>query len=1316
MTKAVFGQPITATDVERLPPDDGASSFVRLCGTLIGAALAERAGVFTFPEITERVNVPDRGVDATYTTPAALDIAETGGLVGPGKTVYQCKYRDVAAGPRGALLNGIVQQLRKDLRRAVPECNRYVFLTNLDLSAAHRTRLRETLLGQPPLASRAVVAWGAAEIAQALNAAPRLRHVFFSRGGLCSLDTAKSELRAAYEKVGWPAFVGRQAERRAIAGFADDPGARYLEVIGPPYSGRTRLVIEALEQRGASVLWASEPQAATLDLFRELDSHESPGILVVDACTPGVLAGIRDRALSRQRLKTIAVCTGGEREAWWAEPGRVVVDRLAHGDAATLVRSVLPGVAPLQESWIIEASGGVPGLVLHVASLLRDGAVSPTSDPHTVQHRLGDLVLDQYVTRAELTREAREWLDVASVLSAVGVEGDVRQEIDDVAAALGVRSGTFEQARDELEDRGLVRRRGRFVEVVPPRLAEELASRALSRSETALAELMLRLTPAAFLRFLERFRNLPGDITKKTVAAVLGTGVWFPDLSALERGEARFRVLVPAAPGEALRCLERLLGSLSAEELLGRVTGDFRLSVVSALDDLTLGSRTFRGAARLLLALSEGETEAFGNSARQAFVSLFHWKHPEIAAPLPVRLEVLEEGAGSGSAARRAVVAKACGMAFSEHGIIFHHDSKGAAVPEGPARPRTWEEVRCYGLGVLGVLDRLIADPEPAVDGEAVASLLEVSRPFIVVSLLPDGFHDLGSKTLDGLEKVARSAKSARQRAAVVSRLELILEDLQKRADVEPEGMAGAVVGRIRALIETLTLGSPKDRLWHWVGPRTWRQEVDEQCSEHEAEAIRSVAADLVTKPDTLVEELPWLTTEDAERRSLLFGELGKQDRGERLLDPILDTRGDRFWPGAVAAYFQGWHEAEPEAAGRALDALIASRPDLSTGTLAATIYLPTSSDTPHRVRRIADHGRIPRPELARDLALGLGWERLSASDAEELIASLDDGSAETRSALLQAFWLRLVRGAEVGAGLESLGWSFLESTLPVYEDRGRNWGWDALAAKLGERNPKRLLILFERLMRENVTAGRRRFQVSESLPLTWKTLRRRERSGVLHVLLGLALTSDAPYWLDWTLSKLIQPGEDLAALMAFAERAGIEGARVVADVADAEKPGFWKLARELVARWGQDEPLAERLGSRTLSGAWAGSPVPMISGRMQGAEQLLSDTDPKVVRWAQQVLADLEEWQKTAAREDREDWIWDQRISRAELEGMLDRKDAPERVWAIGRLLKDAPEERVRELLSPEDILEALPKLGHLDERTRRKWESWARHWRRAD
>src|SRR5439155_937319 len=113
-----------------------------------------------------------------------------------------------------------------------------------------------------------------AEIAVRLNQSPHLRHLFFSTGGFCTLDVAEEDLRAAYKTVGWPPFVGRGHERAAIEEFVKASTARVMQVVGPRYVGKTRLVIEALKPYGAGVAWASRAEGLLVDHFRDLDTSD----------------------------------------------------------------------------------------------------------------------------------------------------------------------------------------------------------------------------------------------------------------------------------------------------------------------------------------------------------------------------------------------------------------------------------------------------------------------------------------------------------------------------------------------------------------------------------------------------------------------------------------------------------------------------------------------------------------------------------------------------------------------------------------------------------------------------------------------------------------------------------------------------------------------------------------------------------------------------------------------------------------------------------------------------------------------------------
>ncbi len=222
MTKTVFGQSVTAINVERLRADTGPTDFVRLCGALIGKALADRVGSLTLPQISERITAPDGGVDAEYTTPESLALPETGGLVGPGKTVFQFKYRDASATNRSAIVQKLVQKLREDFSRVAPRCDRYALLTNVHLSGAQARRLRDALVeSYLPFSNKQMVIWGAAEIA--LHVTSDLRPLFLSEGGFRSPNLAESERkREGREEWIWDYRI-RQADLEKMLEDADSP-------------------------------------------------------------------------------------------------------------------------------------------------------------------------------------------------------------------------------------------------------------------------------------------------------------------------------------------------------------------------------------------------------------------------------------------------------------------------------------------------------------------------------------------------------------------------------------------------------------------------------------------------------------------------------------------------------------------------------------------------------------------------------------------------------------------------------------------------------------------------------------------------------------------------------------------------------------------------------------------------------------------------------------------------------------------------------------------------------------------------------------
>jgi hypothetical protein len=1300
MRKAVFGEPVTAEDVEALPADTGPTAFVRLCGVLIGRALAERFGHSVVPQITERIVVPDQAVDAEYVSPPIEGAPEASGLLGPGRTVFQFKYRDARAGGRTAALGSLRGQLRKDFARGGPACDRFVLMTNLHLAGAQPHKLRALLDGVPALAGKPIVVWGAAEIALRLNESPHLRHLFFSAGGLCTLDVAEEELKAAYETLGWPPFVGRAQERAAIEEFVRAPGARVIQVVGPRYIGKTRLVLEALKPYGANVLWATQPDGVSLDHFRDLDTSDEGTILVVDRCEPTSMPRILEAAGSRRRLKTIVVARDGVRPA--TGPGTLFVGPFGHEDTGRLIAELLPTAPWREQSWVRETAGGVPGLIVHVAALLAEARISTTSPSEEIHRKLGDLVEEKYLL--PLDADARRALSIAALLPVLGVEGEPGKEADIVSRVLGLAPEVFGAQLHQLESLGLVRARGRFVEVTPPLLADRLAAQALREPERVLAELRLALAEGAFLRLLERFRDLPK--ARDVVERLLSPEGWFPNVEALVSSAEHMRILAPAAPGSALRCLERLLAPLPASDLQTTIAGDTRRTIVSTLEHLVLRSATFMGAARLLLALAEAENESWGNNATGVFVELFHWRHPEVAASYSDRLAVLQESARASVARRRALVARACAESCREVSIGLH-DAVRVDLPERPFRPETEDAVREYAGAILDLLRRLLDDPDTEAREAAVDGLLACSCGFVRCSSTRGGLAELGHRTLTALDQLGRSAPDARRRAAVVSELELIVGDLSDQA--EPVAAVTEALEASRRILAGLTEGDLQARLWRWAGPPSWQIQVwsgDE--SAEITKAVDALAIHLLHQPNAFDAHLDWLTGEQAEQRWPLFFALGREDGGRQLFPMLVQRPSGPEWPHAFSAYVAGWATVRRPEAEAALDDLVTSRPDLARGLLRATATLPADSSGTDRILRLVEAGVIPRRNAIGEVG-ALRWDDLTSEDFERLIRGLDDGTPEIRAALLWPFLRRLANQAALTPGARALAWSFLEATIATPRTRqGRDW--DFLASKLGASEPKRLLSLVEVAIAKD-RESRQSFTSHGGIPMSWRTLTTRARPDLVRLLLRAEMAPDAAPRVGWELERVLRPEEDADLLVDFARECGVEGARTVAGVLDASKAGFWKTARRLLAEWGDDEAVRHRLVVRVRSGAWGGAEAPIVIERLDEARRLLSDRDPKVARWAREVVELLEGWSRRAERDDREEWIWDYRLRRAELEKMVRSPESPQRLWAIGRLLEDAPRERVLELLTPEDILAALPRLPNLHEDTRRKWTAYARH-----
>jgi len=1319
-----FGQPITAREIEEFTSRRDEVAFVRLANAMLASAVADVLPNAALPACFERVNVPDGGVDAELLLTADTTLPELHGLVGPGRAVYQFKWRDIAARKRTEILRQLTRSITAELARlgvkAGPLPDRYVLLTNLELTAAQTRQLRKGMItGCSEFSNKPIVIWGAGEISAYLNIHPRVRHAFFSEGVFCTIREAVKELKNQYRAFPWVELIGRGLEIKAISDYVAYGSERVLLVYGLPYVGKTRTVQEALIPLGGRVVWASHAEVVTEDHLRDLD-HEMTTILVMDDCERETLERSIRWAMSRSNLKTILI---GRQDSGWRGVSKLFIGPLEDAERSGLLRAIAPGLPSLQETWLNRLVGGLPGLAICATSEVSAGKdlSGEEMDASDVGWKLGHLIKERILAGATL--EERRALHVVSLLTQIGIKGSAFDELDLVCRGLGYDASEVRSVLPALLEKRIVLERGRFVEVVPPLLGEALAAEAITGRPLALLSLLVSLEGGARLRLLSRLRNIgESDEVDRALESIFSPNGWFPDLESLLTHAEELHSLTPRHPIGASACLQRLLGGVAASTLKEKVIGRARREIVWALSDLSLRRDTFHEAAGVLLCLAEGENEQFGNNATGVLRELFHPFHPELACPLPERLEFLVRAVKSQSPEKRRLVASAAGHAASTEGRFRLHHPEGARMPETPAWARTRVELRSYFRGLLAILEGLSRDTDETVRTEARASIISKCRGFVRLGVSEQEEAGLVEKTLALLKEFAAQATGAKVLADIRSQLEMLLKEFDSAMEKASSGgqltdLLRPVRQRALEFLEELTGDSFAAGLKRWAGPHSWQDRIAElsatESKARPSQAVLERLADECVRHPGLLENglLDWLLGPEAEHASGFLMCLGGRDTAGMWKEPLIQRIGLPRGADGFGWYVCGWAQRDRSSAEEFLDRLLGTRPETAEAVVAATLRMGASPSGLNRILRLVDSKRLPREILVQQLAWG--WTNaLTAQDLVRLVRGLDDGTWETGLALLDVLAYRQCKTGELPEEMKAMIWQLLERTASVKTDHQAH-SWDHLAAHLAGSEPAAMLDLIERLAaQEPSPQGRAVFDILEEFSSTWKALARIDRPGLVQRLLRISAASDeVPFWIHWCARHVIDLSQDSRILLDFARKNGEVGALAVVDLLDNSEPGFWDLIREIVDAFGDSERVIGRVEMCIYHAEWSDSLAPAFEEKRKQVARLAQDPDPKVGRWASRFARELEGDVRREERRDQEEFIWDYDVKRPELLEMLQNRQSPDRLWAIQRILLHAPREEAIRLLTVGEIQEALPHL-ELPNRVRKIWEAYVAHW----
>ena len=784
-------------------------------------------------------------------------------------------------------------------------------------------------------------------------------------------------------------------------------------VVGLSGVGKSRLALEAFgpdtEEAGTPllsdlVLYADESEAgpaAINGIVQSLADMGTHAVVVVDSCGLGthrVLAGMVSQSGSRLSLVTIddEIPSGTPNETTFK------LDEAPPSVIEAVINQASPGLSSEDRRRLVHFSKGFPEIAIRI------GQKWPTVP---VAHATADDLADAFVL-GRMPRESKQLLrKSAALLATFGLvevkppaDGGPDGELCEIASrGRNLTAADLRAAVRELGDRGVVRRRGRFVVLQPRPIAMKLAERQWREWSQAEWDDMLAGDAASprlrtmVVRQLALLNTTP--ISKEVVSHVCRPGGPFDCIDGGGPKAIHAEVLSSFAEIDSEIVVTRIGRCLDGVGDLSEIQGDARRHLVWALEKIAFHPDTFEEGARLLLRLAVVENETCSNNATGQFKALFPVILGGTAADGDARLSILDEAAETDDPIQRSIVVESL---IAGSATDFFWRSAGAETHGSrPALeswyPATKEATAGYIEGCVVRLARL-AERD---DEFGVAARTGLGGH--LSSLISVGF-------LDTVEKVIRQ---------VVDRTGQWTEALKSLGhflEYDVTDMDRNVVDRVRALIGELRPKSPESRVRFLVTEMPWDfpcgEKLDfEARGRRQEKAVHALAIEIAEQPEVLKGVLPQLSRGE-HRMARIFGEavagsIGPGDSSadwlERVVLAVTDTPESERNFDLLSGYVTGLAEHHPDIV-EVFKQRAARSPQLAPALPLICWRLGIRPSDIGLVIDALQTGLLPAWRL-RQWAFGRVFAEVPASEVAALFDTMLDHSAEAFTVEMELMW-----------------------------------------------------------------------------------------------------------------------------------------------------------------------------------------------------------------------------------------------------------------------------------------------------------------------
>lgn len=1297
-------RPLTAREFERASLSWSADQFEAFVRVLVGSAASEIAGVpAALPSPGERSR--DGGVDSWFQLrvpdqPYAAGSLRT--LVDSGLNVYQVKWRDPARG-RTQVLQELVRLAEGKKPGVTPEVtciesklgsapDRLVFVTNIafgevelrQIEAAYRSA------GGSTLKKTRIVALGASDLVNVANRFPHLQSFFDEAGPFLHWEAALARHNRREEPFARIDLVGREPDLEQLERVLLQGKTRSIVVRGPAGIGKSRLVLEATRQSAARVLVAEIASDVTEQHLKQIEAESKPVVVVLDDLPPEQVQSWLSRAAGLSMVVLVITTRGS---GGGGADLVLALDRLDDSHAETLLRSASPG---LDIYWLVrlrDDGKGNPRELLCGAAAQEAESAGPR------------LKLEaRYASDAKqgLSDSAQRVLETLALFSRADIGDGGVSDLLAIAKFCEISPVGVQEAVRELEMRGRVSKRGRWVEVVPRSAAIGLGRDACRAAGVRLWSLFAGLDSANRRRLCRRLGEI--DESGPFWDSLLVDSGPFGSPGALLDSVELLGPAVRLRAEAVIGMLQRVVGTATNEELVELAEAHRLLDVIEALTDRDV---FFSRASSILLQLATHQAPSrWSNDARTRWRLLFALGLLRGVEPR-LRAEILEAAFRSGVEARRTLAIEAASAALSnEVPLVPLRGDLLTDLTDPGVRRWPLEVWRAYARSVWSVLERA---PTLGADQETV----QVNQ-VRYLNALADGAAAFGlhAEAIERLQPMLNKLPADLSgRAQLKPAVERILESA-RGIDNDNGAEDPELVHRIEAVARSVEkpIDSPATQALAVLDPllsHERRAQRDLELIDPDSTTVQGLRAAASCfygsgKIGTAVRELFVALSNEREWDVrvpvvIFFEELGRLDAPRQILLSLQSEADHPLVLESLRAYLRGRDERP------VFESVFGSSRDRQReAAFEALVSLEPRSWTLELVLIVLRTARVGYRFAIAALAHSRHGMNAEVSWLTTMLGLFDTEDPEIAECIVRLCGLRQHHRGD----LDPL-FGVIERALSACQLRDAHgmggFYWDRLAAAVAQQNQAAGFVLFDHALNQ---AGTSR---PSSVKQLWRTLLTKNRAQSLNWLLERIARPDSVLRyrsLAAELMSAVDLESDAEILLTFAAKSE-DNAWGLTYALPVESSGYWAfIARLLTVSPGSHHVEAGLLAQIGSYAGWVEENKRTLEARLTGANSLVGHSESRVSRFARVASSTLRD---ALGRYELYDYDLDDQDLREQVKSAWD----DERRWAMRHVLRHLDRRRIWEFLEFEDLERELPHLGLSDDE-RSTWEAALESWKR--